>query len=61
MYRTVQACIRFQQEHDAEMFTSVECHGVQPQLSLSVLLGIPTNVIDKIIGRELFTGQVREI
>lgn len=61
MYRTVQACIRFQREHETEMFASMERHGVRPQPSSSLLLGTPTHVIDEIIGRELVAGQVREI
>jgi hypothetical protein len=50
MYQAVQA----------EIFTSVKCHGVQLQSSSSMLLGIPTHVIDKIIGCELAAGEVWE-
>ncbi|KAK6984203.1 hypothetical protein R3P38DRAFT_3454165 [Favolaschia claudopus] len=56
MYRTVQACIRFDRELKEEMFASAERHSIQRNLRPSC--GTPQHLIAKIISRELVNDEI---
>ncbi|KAF7374675.1 hypothetical protein MSAN_00352500 [Mycena sanguinolenta] len=56
MYRTVQACIRFQRELGTEMFLAAERHPIHPIPHQSQ--GSPKHVISEIVNREVVAGQI---